>query len=107
MRNFRDHRGDEWTAWTVHPPAGASLERRRVERRGDADAVPGEERRTGRDRRSLLQGNIDEGWLCFQCGGDKRRLCPIPSDWESCTEERLRLYHRVASPVSAAEATRA
>jgi hypothetical protein len=100
MRNFKDHRGEEWTAWTVRPQVGMSLERRRGQRRGSEGGFGGEDRRTGRDRRSLLQGNIDDGWLCFQCGAEKRRLCPIPDDWESCSDARLRLYHRVASPVA-------
>jgi hypothetical protein len=105
MRSFQDHRGDEWTVWTVRPQPGTSLERRRAQRRASEGPQADAERRTGRDRRSLLQGNIDEGWLCFQSADEKRRLCPIPSDWESCTVERLRLYHRAASQVTGARAT--
>jgi hypothetical protein len=39
------------------------------------------------------------GWLCFESATEKRRLLPIPPDWQTAPEERLRLLCRVATPV--------
>jgi len=30
------------------------------------------------------------GWLCFESGDERRRLHPIPPQWEECSEEHLR-----------------
>ena len=40
---------------------------------------------------------LQNGWLVFQSPTEKRRLCPIPDDWEICPEERLYLLSRVAA----------
>jgi hypothetical protein len=39
------------------------------------------------------------GWLCFESVTEKRRLLPIPPDWKTAPEERLKLLCRVATPV--------
>jgi hypothetical protein len=39
-----------------------------------------------------------QGWLCFESGGDRRRLTPVPSDWTECDERRLQLYQALAEP---------
>ena len=41
------------------------------------------------------------GFLCFESPTEKRRLCPIPPDWETCPPERLFLFSRVAPQVRA------
>ena len=41
------------------------------------------------------------GFLCFESSAEKRRLCPIPSDWETCPPERLDVLSRVAPRVQA------
>ncbi|HEX2211233.1 MAG TPA: hypothetical protein VHG93_26350 [Longimicrobium sp.] len=44
-----------------------------------------------------LQG----GWLCFENGEEKRRLSPIPEDWENARSDALEAYCRQATPVQA------
>ena len=87
-----DTKGETWDVWLVLP---TSAERRRVERRVAANAgelsYAGEERR-GRvpDRRlnnagprAAIDKEFSNGWLCFEShSGEKRRLIPVPENWE-------------------------
>ncbi len=57
-RLFDDSRGVRWDVWPVYPePRAAQL--------------------------SALTGTFQSGWLVFESIGEKRRLSPIPSNWES------------------------
>ena len=41
-----------------------------------------------------LRGTFQQGWLCFDSGPEKRRLSPIPDNWQHLTDEDLeRLVH--------------
>lgn len=100
-RTFRDSRGTDWQAWDVVP----RLEERRVaSRRVAPTQLPGSDRRTRTDRRlihgqrSVLSSSLTGGWLCFEAAVEKRRLCPIPSDWQHCPPERLEGYCNSAAP---------
>jgi len=71
LRIFSDANGTTWKVWDVYPStgrlgAGAS--------RGPSDApltpFPARE--------------LTDGWLCFESDSEKRRLAPIPPDWETC-----------------------
>ena len=42
-----------------------------------------------------------DGWLCFDCGSEKRRLYPLPSNWAGRTEAELWFLCRAAEPVRA------
>lgn len=66
MRTFRDSDG---TAWTVFE----------VRRHGSA---------TG-DTRSYLPGGFNDGWLCFETAGAKRRLIKYPPRWREFNEDEL------------------
>jgi hypothetical protein len=70
LRTFTDPRGVEWQVWDVRPEASY------LSTLGDA--------------------RLESGWLVFQSPTEKRRLCPIPADWEACPPERLYLLSRVA-----------
>jgi hypothetical protein len=76
-RSFRDKQGRQWEAWEVVPTA--------VERRMARDGnLPGEvrqERRRVQETRVLVPKHLQHGWLAFQCGSERRRLTPIPTDW--------------------------
>jgi hypothetical protein len=39
-----------------------------------------------------------EGWLCFECGDDRRRLSPIPKGWARASDATLEAYCRSATP---------
>lgn len=74
--------------WEVYPSA--------VERRmsGEFPAVgkdgpPSVERR--REVRLLVPVELQQGWLAFQRGGDRRRLVPIPENWSTLDDETLLL----------------
>lgn len=100
-RTFMDSRGTEWQAWDVVP----RLEERRVSPRrsavthlADTDRRMRTERRLIRSQRSVLTPSLIGGWLCFEAAVEKRRLSPIPSDWQDCTLDRLEGYCESAIP---------
>ena len=94
-RIFRDSHGTEWQTWSVVP----QREERRVNERRMCAAGPGQaDRRSPFDRRiragvrPVLFAGLEAGWLCFEAEEEKRRLSPIPADWERCPAERLEQY---------------
>jgi len=99
-RTFLDSDGIEWHAWDVLPKA---VERRITHRRTSGEVLEFDERRR-MDRRQAegcwapLTSGIRDGWLCFDASGDRRRLTPIPDDWEECGQRRLEQYCRSATP---------
>lgn len=101
-RSFRDAQGREWEAWDVVPRL---IERRLSDRRAHRTALGDDERRHGMERRMLrgrratLSG-LEQGWLCFEAGKEKRRLTPIPLEWPRCDDARLAEYCERAVPVS-------
>jgi len=66
----------------------------------------GAERRTGHDRRTTSQKRITlsqgygAGWLTFESLLEKRRLIPIPSNWENIPQADLRELCEKAKPVA-------
>jgi len=94
-RTFVDRDGSYWQVWDSQPT--------RVERRMTADRrkprlFPWREtdRRSGQDRRITSQRRITlaegygSGWLTFESLSEKRRLLPIPSQWEAMSQGELR-----------------
>jgi hypothetical protein len=75
LRSFTDSQGKAWRVWNVVPHYAAV--------RDEEMMTPG------------LQG----GWLCFDSGMEKRRLSPIPGDWEDAGMDALEGYCRQAAPV--------
>jgi hypothetical protein len=65
MRQFRDEAGTEWKVFLT--PRGS-------------DAV---------SRDHYLPEAYREGWLVFESNQEKRRLAPVPSDWETMPIETL------------------
>jgi hypothetical protein len=106
LRVFLDSNGTEWQAFDVVPRED---ERRRYDRRTSgetqaADVADLLERRES-DRRLTIGGRmrlhsgVAAGWLCFETGGDRRRLAPIPEDWATASDAQLAEYLRAARPV--------
>ena len=94
-RTFVDRDGSYWQAWDSQPT--------RVERRTSADRRQSRlfpwretERRSGQDRRITSQRRITlaegygSGWLTFESLTEKRRLLPIPAEWETMSKGELR-----------------
>ncbi len=102
LRTFLDSAGNEWQAFDVVPRAD---ERRRLDRRSPEDRRSKPEDRRDTDRRltvggrSLLASGVADGWLCFERGVERRRLCPIPAGWSRCTDAQLDAYCHSARPV--------
>jgi hypothetical protein len=94
-RVFRDSQGTEWQTWDVVPQL---TERREVERRVRMAPVEHADRRRAPDRRVIkgrrpgLTAGLDGGWLCFENAHEKRRLTPIPDDWQRCSSAQLERY---------------
>lgn len=40
-------------------------------------------------RVGAVSPGLEDGWLAFACGDNKRRLAPIPSAWETSTDTEL------------------
>ena len=100
-RVFRDSRGTEWQTWDVVP----RLQERRVnERRSRVGDPSHDDRRARLDRRilsgqrSVVASNMAGGWLCFAADEEKRRLTPIPEDWQYCPSTQLEKYCTEATP---------
>jgi hypothetical protein len=60
-RTFTDARGIWWDVFAVYPEV----------------------------RPSSLKGTFQHGWLTFDSGTEKRRLSPIPEDWQHLTDGEL------------------
>ena len=102
LRTFLDSAGNEWLAFDVVPRAD---ERRRLDRRLPNEARSDMEDRRDLDRRLTVGGRsplasaVSDGWLCFERGADRRRLCPIPENWTRGTDAELEAYCQSARPV--------
>jgi hypothetical protein len=105
-RTFLDSTGKRWEVWLVTP---AAAERRKVDRRvAPAEAslnIPFERRRTPERRQSPFRRTISvaseysNGWLCFECEGEKRRLAPVPDGWSEAGPDRMSTWLQAAKRV--------
>ena len=94
-RTFVDRDGSYWQVWDSQP---TRVERRRMVDRRKPRLFPWREteRRSGHDRRITNQRRITlaegygSGWLTFESLTEKRRLLPIPSEWETMSQGELR-----------------
>ncbi|HEX8393832.1 MAG TPA: hypothetical protein VF665_15935 [Longimicrobium sp.] len=75
LRSFADSSGREWRVWSIVPTYESECD--------SGQYTPG------------LQG----GWLCFEHQDQKRRLSPIPEDWEIAEAADLERYCTSAQPV--------
>jgi hypothetical protein len=97
LREYLDASGVAWQVWHVVPTTRTTSPAVANERRQRADpGYAGDRRR----KQFTLTPGMEGGWLCFESSAEKRRLAPVPGDWESCGDEALGEYLRSASPVS-------
>ena len=77
--------GRAWDVWEVYPSA--------VEQRmsGEFPAVPDGDTPAPEKRevRIRVPTALQDGWLAFQSGKDRRRLTPIPERWVTLADEEL------------------
>ena len=69
--------------WDVVPTA---VERRMAK---PGTRPPGLERRRVHETRVVVPDRLQKGWLAFQSGRERRRLSPIPGDWDEMTGAEL------------------
>lgn len=105
IRSFRTEEGVTWQVWNVMPGRRDIPERRAGYDRRSPDPViryTGPERRAERDRRqppAFLSPTLATGWLAFECPNEKRRLTPIPQQWEDLPDAELERLCAEARPV--------
>jgi hypothetical protein len=84
-RKIKDGLGKAWDVWEVYPSA--------VEQRmsGEHPAVSHSDGSPAskREVRIRVPSALQEGWLAFQAGAERRRLAPIPVNWSSLDEQSL------------------
>lgn len=84
-RKIKDGEGKSWDVWEVYPSA--------VERRmsGEYPIAQREDGSTGerREIKVVVPAALQQGWLAFQSGTDRRRLAPIPDRWIHLDEKAL------------------
>src|SRR3954464_14569655 len=74
LREFTDKKGTKWRVFDVYPTGPSSA-------LGQVDAM---------DRLNAFPSKDHaHGWLCFESTDEKRRLTPIPPEWEICDPARL------------------
>jgi hypothetical protein len=85
-REFTDVLGNQWIVWEVYPRLieRRMLRERRSLRRGTLD------RRHQPVGRATLPRQILGGWLAFQSSHERRRVSPVPDDWEELADRELR-----------------
>ena len=71
QREFTDSKGTRWLVWSTTPTQGA-----------------------------VLGGDMQKGWLTFESDMERRRLVPIPRDWDQAAPDHMELYCRAAQPVT-------
>lgn len=78
VRNFESPDGTMWSVWEV---------------------IPGRVSEFRSSFGSHLPRALADGWLCFDCGTEKRRLAPLPQGWAERPEADLWFWCRAAVPV--------
>jgi hypothetical protein len=96
LRDFTDDNGTRWEVWATYPASDKSAEKAEsaltrflANAPLDKGVAPGSVREMYR-----------EGWLTFSAGEDRRRLAPVPIDWEKADDAELRRHLTRARRIS-------
>jgi hypothetical protein len=84
LREFVGDDGKEWQVWDTHPTVPPPV------------AKPVSD---GVAEIARISKKRERGWLTFTAEADRRRLSPIPKDWETADEESLKAMLDAADPV--------
>lgn len=77
LREFTDDDGVTWRVWDVNPAVHERLQ----------------------PRTRKVNIRVPEGWLCFESPRERRRLTPVPDQWDALDEHALRQMCSEAEPV--------
>ena len=91
LRDLTDDDGRPWQVWESRPgraPSNSAQERYFEAQPAAAGENP-----------SRFTPGRSEGWLTFRSGSDRRRLSPIPDNWEEADEVALRRYLAAADVI--------
>lgn len=97
LRDFTDLDGRRWRVWNVapHVPQARADEFMGEPGGDEEDGGAGEALLT---QRRLVPG-LEGGWLCFENHVEKRRLNPIPEEWDRLADPDLQGLLERATPV--------
>lgn len=89
LRGFVGDDGQEWQVWDTRPAiASPNVKPASPELFGDVPRISS--KRVG-------------GWLTFTAPGDRRRLSPIPDEWETADDSSLRAMLASADRIDGAD----
>ena len=100
-RQFVDKGGVPWQVWEVKPQWAdrrSGTDRRHLSIDDPGVDPPVLEQRRGHDRRDptpprvprvRMADGFSAGWLAFESEAERRRLAPIPPNWEAVSEAEL------------------
>jgi len=84
LREFVAQDGRSWQVWDTHP-AGTSKETSASALSRYLSAIDP----SGSVQPALVRERFQSGWLTFTSGAERRRLAPIPSDWQNLDDTVL------------------
>ena len=91
LREFVGDDGQNWQVWDTRPSASA----------GDSPKGDVQEGPVGKTAElPLISKKREAGWLTFTSAAERRRLSPIPDDWERADETLLRALVRTADRIA-------
>ena len=86
LRTFRDAIGQDWQVWETHPVIESASTT------AFGQFMANQRSLSGTGQPVTVREEYVNGWLTFTNGSDKRRLVPIPSDWQATDDDQLRQY---------------
>jgi hypothetical protein len=102
LREFPDSSGRIWEVWDTHPKERNSADTgESTFSKYMADQIV-----RGGNQPSSVRHEYEAGWLTFKLGGQRRRLAPIPADWERADDDTLRRYLDSSQEMSRSGPTR-
>ena len=78
LREFVAQDGRSWQVWETHPAATSKEASATALSRYLSAIDP-----SGSVQPALVRERFQSGWLTFTSGAERRRLAPIPSDWQN------------------------
>lgn len=96
LREFTDGAGTRWRVWDVHP--GLQRPDLPAVEVPVADRAPAHQARAEALFSERVRRQFAGGWLAFEREGERRRLSPIPAQWEGLSDAELCVLCDRAAP---------